>query len=182
MAELAVVRRYAHALFQTAASKGMIDQVENDLKLVDQVLREVPRLQRVLRAPTVAGARKRELLRHAFSDRVGELALRFLELLVDRRRETVLNDIYEEYRRLANEHRRILPVLVTAAVPMTDAERDALAAALSRQTGKTVTLQVSIDPSLMGGLVLRMGDTVIDGSVKARLGQLRNWLMTGRSI
>lgn len=179
MAEIAVVRRYAHALFQTANRDSAVDQVENDLKAVDEVLRQVPRLARVLKAPTISGSQKRALLEQVFAQRVSPLSLRFLGLLVDRRRESVLTDVYEEYRRLANEHRRILPVQVTAAVPMTDAERDALAAALSRKTGKKVVLQVSIDPSLMGGLMVRMGDTIIDGSVKTRLAQLRSWLTTG---
>lgn len=181
MAEIAVVRRYAHALFETANRASAIDLVESDLKTVDEALRQVPRLQRALKAPTISSGKKRELLEQAFGQRVSPLSLRFLGLLVDRRRETVLNDIYEEFRRLANEHRRILPVQVTTAVPMTDAEREALAAALSQKTGKKVVLQVSIDPSLMGGLIVRMGDTIIDGSVKTRLSQLRDWLTTGRA-
>src|SRR5687767_1870941 len=110
MAELAVVRRYARALFDTANRAGSVEQVEEDLKTVDQVLRSVPRLGRVLRAPTIPKERKKELLRSTFGTRVNPLALRFLGLVIDRRREDVLTDMYAEFQRLANEARNILPV------------------------------------------------------------------------
>jgi F-type H+-transporting ATPase subunit delta len=180
MAELAVVRRYARALFDTANHSGTVEQVEGDLKTIDQVFRAVPHLTRVLRAPTISAGRKKELFSQTFGDRVGPLTLRFLTLLVDRRREDVLTDMYGEYQRLANEFRNILPVDVTAAVALTDMERDALAEALARRTGKRIFMRLAIDPSLMGGLIVRMGDTIIDGSVRSRLGQLRSLLLTGR--
>ena len=121
---------HAHrrALFATAQHAGSVDQVEADLKTVDQALRAVPQLQRAFRAPTVSDTQKRDLLRKAFESRVGPLTLRFLILTVDHGRESVLADIYAEFHRLANEARNILPVEVSAAVPLTDAERDALLA------------------------------------------------------
>lgn len=181
MAQLAVVRRYARALFDTARRAGTVDQLEEDLRAVDQVLHAVPRLRRALGAPTISGARKKELLAHAFGGRVSPLASRFLDLVIDRGREDVLLTTYPVFHRLANEWRNILPVEVTAAVPLTDEEREALGAAIARRTGKTVHLTVTIDPELMGGVVLRMGDTIIDGSVRNKLRQLRNRLTAGRA-
>jgi len=181
MAELAVVRRYANALFSAASAAGNVDQVENELGAVHQVLRTVPRLQKVLQAPTIAGERKKALLKTAFAGQVGPLTARFLDLVVDRRRESILRDIHTEFHRLANSARNILPVGVISATPLTDAEQDALAAALARRTGKRVVLRVEIDPQILGGLMLRMGDTVIDGSVRSRLEQLRTRLLAGRS-
>src|SRR4051812_47919934 len=115
MAELSVVRRYARALFDTANRSGMVEQVEEDLKAVDQVLRTVPRMQRALRAPTISTSRKQALLDRAFTSRVGPLTMRFLKLVVDRRREEILADAYQEFRRLADEYRNILAVHVTSA-------------------------------------------------------------------
>jgi len=182
MAELAVVRRYAQALFDTAHRAGVVDQIESDLKAVDQVLRATPRFPRVLRAPTISIDQKKTLVQQVFGDRVSPLAARFLSLVVERRREAILSDVSSEFSRLANEQRNILAVQVTAATPLTDQERDALAAALTRRTGKTVTLELNIDPQIMGGLLLRMGDTVIDGSVRNRLNQLRERLQSGRAV
>lgn len=181
MAELAVVRRYAHALFSTASNTGAVDQVESELGAVHEVLRATPRLKRVLQAPTIPGARKKALLKTVFGEQVGPLTGRFLDLVVDRRRETILHDIHAEFHRLANEARNILPVGVISATPLTDAEHDALAAALAKRTGKRVVLNVEIQPEILGGLMLRMGDTVIDGSVRSRLEQLRERLLSGRS-
>jgi F-type H+-transporting ATPase subunit delta len=180
MAELAVVRRYARALFDAADKSNAVDQVEEDLKGVHQVLAASPRLERTLRAPTLSGSRKKGLLATAFQNRVSPLSLRFLALLIDRQREDVLGDIYTEYQRLANERRNIEYVKVTSATPLTDEEFQALGNALVQRTGKRVSLEVTLDPSIMGGLILRMGDTVIDGSIRTRLEQLRTRLLAGQ--
>jgi F-type H+-transporting ATPase subunit delta len=182
MAELAVVRRYARALIEAASQAQQVDAVEEDLRSIDQIFRAVPRLQRALQAPTVPDSRKRVLVDQAFGNRIGPLALRFLRLAINHDREAILPHIYAEYHRMANELRNLLPVEVTAAVPLTDPERDALAVALAQRTGKRIELRMAIDPSLLGGLVLRMGDTIIDGSVRAKLEQLRTQLLVGRTL
>jgi len=179
MAELAVVRRYARALFDTAQRAGVVDQVEDDLRGVDRVFHEAPRLPRALGAPTISADRKKDLLRQAFGEAVQPLTLRFLLLTLNRRRQDILGHVYPEYRRLANEARNILPVEVSAAVPL-DAEQQAqLSAALARRTGKTIRLEVKHTPELIGGLIVRMGDTILDGSVKNKLGQLHDRLLGG---
>ena len=181
MAAIAVARRYARALFEAARNANAIDQVEEDLKAMDQLLAATPTLARVLRAPTIAGARKSVLVDTAFTTRVSPLTLKFLHLVVARRRESVLAVMYDEYQRLANLHRGVLPVHVTSAVALTDGERDALSASLAKQTGKRIQLEASIDADLMGGMMLRMGDTVVDGSVRTRLAQLRERLLAGHT-
>ena len=180
MAELAVVRRYARALFDAADKSDALDQVEEDLKVVHQVLTASQRFERTLRAPTISGERKKGLLAHTFQARVAPLTLRFLGILVDRRREDVLESIHAEYQRLANERRNIQPVHVTSATALTDEEFQALGNALVQRTGKRILLEVTLDPSIMGGLILRMGDTVIDGSIRTRLEQLRTRLLAGQ--
>lgn len=176
MAELAVVRRYARALFDTAAKAGALDQVEQDLKGVHQVFATVPQLSRALGAPTIAASRKKDLLRNAFEQRVSALTLRFLELALTRRRQDIFRSIYPEFQRLANAARGIVPVRVQAAVPLTDAEREQLGTALAQRTGKRIQLEVDVEPALLGGLVVRMGDVVIDGSVRTKLEQLHQRL------
>lgn len=176
MAELSVVRRYARALFDTAVKSNTLDQVEEDLKAVHQIFRTVPMISRALGAPTIAAGRKKELLQQAFGERVSPLTLRFLTLALDRRRQDIIRDIYPEFVRLANQSRNILPVTVQSAVPLTDAERDELGRSLAERTGKTVRITLDVEPELIGGMIVRMGDTVIDGSVKSRLEQLHQRL------
>lgn len=176
MAELAVVRRYARALFDSAVKAGSLDQVESDLKGVDQVFATVPQISRALGAPTIAASRKKELLKQAFGQRIGPLTLRFLEVALDRRRQEIFRDIYPEFQRLANEARGIVPVQVQSAVALTDAEREQLGVALSQRTGKRIQLFVNVEPGLLGGMIVRMGDVVIDGSVRTKLEQLHQRL------
>jgi F-type H+-transporting ATPase subunit delta len=179
MAELSVVRRYARALFETAVKGGTMDHVEGDLKGVHGLLVQVPQFRKVLRAPTVSGTRKKALLAQTLGNRVSPLTLRMLNLLVDKRREALLDDLYPEFQRLADEYRNIQPVEVTAATPLTDQERDSLSRALAARTGKQPVLQVRVQPEILGGLVVRMGDRIIDGSVRTKLEQLRQRLLTG---
>jgi F-type H+-transporting ATPase subunit delta len=179
MAELAVVRRYARALFDTAVKSNALDRVEEDLKGVHQIFRSVPTIGRALGAPTIAASRKKQLMEQAFGQRVSPLTLRFLTLALDRRRQDILRDIYPEFVRLANQARNILPVTVQSAVPLTDPERDQLVQSLAARTGKTIRLSVDVEPALIGGMIVRMGDTVIDGSVRSKLQQLHQRLAAG---
>jgi F-type H+-transporting ATPase subunit delta len=176
MTELAVVRRYVRALFNTAQQAGVVDQVEEDLRSVDQVIRGSSRLSRALGAPTISTDQKKELMARAFAG-VNPLTLRFLLLVLDRRRQAFLPAVHAEFRRLANEARNILPVEVSSAVPLEAAEQERLAAALAARTGKTIRLEVTHRPELIGGLIVRMGDTILDGSVKTKLDQLHARLL-----
>jgi F-type H+-transporting ATPase subunit delta len=177
MAEQTIVRRYVKALFDVAHRQELVEQVGADLNALGAVLRGTPQLARVLRAPTIAPARKRALLRSVFGGRMNELTLRFLEMIVEKRREEILADAPPDFQRLSYEMLNILPAKVTSAVPLSAEERAALAAALGRRTGKRIELQEAVDPALIGGATLRIGDTIMDGSVRGRLRRLRERLL-----
>src|SRR5438128_1041363 len=119
MAEISVARRYAQALFDTAQREGTAERIETDLEMIDALLRATPNLLRVLRAPTIDKARKKELLRRLFAEKVSALTLRFLYLVVDRRREAILPQIDRQFRLLSYQHRNIQPVTVRVATRLT---------------------------------------------------------------
>lgn len=173
MAEISVARRYAQALFQIAQRDGTVEKIEQDLDTIDAALASTPLLLRVLRAPTITRERKKELLQQIFGSGVTALTMRFLWLLVEKRREMVLPDINREFRQLSYRFRGILPVTVRGAIRLTPEERRRLTDALAAKTGKTIELQEEVDPGLMGGAILRLGDTIIDGSVTGYLRRLR---------
>lgn len=177
MADSAVVRRYARALIDVAQQKGLVEQVGRELDGFEAILKQEPRFARVLRAPVIAPARKLALLRSTMAGRLSDLTLRFLELLVQKEREELLPDIPAEYRRLSYEIRNLQPVEVTTAVALTPEERSGLQAALGKRTGKTIELHERTDPALMGGAVIRIGDTIYDGSVRGQLRRLRQRLL-----
>jgi F-type H+-transporting ATPase subunit delta len=102
----------------------------------------------------------------------------FLLLLVDKRREAALPAIIAEYRNLANEARNIAEAEVITAMPLTDAEHKALAVKLSAVTGKNMVLKTQLDTSILGGVIVKIGDKLIDGSVARQLRMLKATLLT----
>ena len=179
MADLSLARRYAQALFDTARKDGTIERVETDLETIDALIRTQPNLLRILRSPVIARPQKKELVRRLFENQVSNLTLRFLNLLIDKRREAVLPEVNRLFRALSYEAENILPVTATVARRLTPEERAHLAEALGHRTGKSIDLAEEVDPELIGGVVLRLGDTIIDGSVAGQLRRLRQRLLAG---
>jgi len=177
MRQSALARRYAGALFQAAKEAGEIENVESDLGLVSYSLEANPRLREVLTHPLIPGSRKKEITAEVFAASVQDVTLDFLYLVTDKRREAILPDIEIEYVRFANDYRNVVPVQVTSAVQLSPDEIGLLRGRLERFTGKSVELQFSEDPLIIGGLVIQIGDTVIDGSVKGYLSSLREKLL-----
>lgn len=173
----ALARRYAGALFAAAKDADLIDQVESDLGLLTFTLESTPRLGEVLTHPLIPADRKKEIVAGLFRDKVQGVTLDFLYLLIDKRRSEVLEDVEQEYVRLANEYRNVLPVRVTSAIPLTSEEAAALRKKLEQSTGKKVELQLSEDAEIIGGLTIQIGDKVIDGSVRGYLQSLRERLL-----
>jgi F-type H+-transporting ATPase subunit delta len=175
-----LARRYAGALFETARQSDVIDvldKVESDLGLLGHALETMPNLVEALNHPLIPGERKRAIVSDVFKDKVQAVTLRFVELVIDKRREAILPDIEPEFVRLANEWRGIVAVTVTSAVPLTREEVQALKAKLDKFTGKRTELDLQEDLQLIGGLVVRIGDTVIDGSVRGHLASLREQML-----
>jgi len=172
-----LTRRYAGALFGAAKDADAIDRVESDLGLIAYSLQTMPRLREVLSHPLIPAGRKKEIVAEVFKSRIQDVTRHFLDLLIDKRREEILEEVEREYVRLANEFRGVMPVSGASAVPLTSEERARLRAGLEEFTGKRVELQLEEDGSLIGGLVLRIGDTVIDGSVRGYLASLKDQLL-----
>lgn len=171
-----LARRYAGALFETARQSDVIDvidKVESDLGMIGYSLQTMPRLVEALNHPLIPRERKKAIVSDIFKDKVQAVTLRFLELVIDKRREEILPEIEPEYVRLANDWRGIISVAVISAVPLTGDEIAALKAKLDEFTGKRTDLDLQGDPGLIGGLTVRIGDTVMDGSVRGYLASLK---------
>lgn len=173
MIERRVVRRYATALFGAAQKAGIIDKVESDLGLVSYTVENSPQLMDSIAAPVIPANTKREIMQTIFAGKIDEVTLNYLYLLVEKRREEAILQTEEEYIELANEARGVLVAEVTTAVELDKAQETALAAKLSVVTGKMVNLNLAVDPSIKGGVIVRIGDKVIDGSIKGQLEALR---------
>jgi F-type H+-transporting ATPase subunit delta len=172
----AVAGRYAEALYQIAVQDNIVDQLESELKAVDSVLAESEPLRKIILHPRISANEKKEVLASLFQDRISEVALNFLGFVMDCQREAFLVDITEYFTGMANKARNISDIQVTSAVELTEQEKTNMAAAMAKCTGTKVKLAYDVEQELLGGVVVRIGDKVIDGSVRTRLQTLREHL------
>ena len=180
MREPTIARNYAEALLALARRADDHAGWGRMISDVASGVEQDVRLRRFLEAPQIDATRKKEILARAFEDRVPRLFLRFLQKLVDNRRQMLLPAIAIEYHHLVDAIEGRVHAQVTVARPMDDAARAAVAAQLGRALGKTVVPHVTVNPAIIGGIVVRVGDTVMDGSVRRRLGTLRARLVGAR--
>ncbi|MBP2652696.1 MAG: synthase subunit delta [Firmicutes bacterium] len=169
--------RYAQAIFELASEKQVLDAVERELAMVANALNENKDLAALLYHPQVPAEVKRDTVMKLFGSELTEYVRNFLFLLFDRRRETALQAIIMEFRTLANQARNILEAEVTSAMPLAADQEKGLAAKLSAVTGKNVVLKTAVDKGILGGIIVKIGDKLIDGSVKRQLKVLQSALL-----
>ncbi len=176
----AAVRRYAAALYTAASAAGIVDRVADDLHLVASALHEHPRLRDALIQRVTPDRAKRAVVQRLFGERVDPLTLHFLMLLIEKRRERIALSAEAAFRKIADERAGVVRARVISAVPLSDDEMEKARGLLGRRTGRQVVIEPQVDPGILGGLVVRIGDRLLDGSVKTEIRRLRDAL-AGRS-
>ncbi len=171
-------RRYAEAAFQLATRDGELDAYGDGLDRAAALLGD-PRVLAVLRNPARPLDDRIALVSEALAKGVPEAVRRLVVLLVERGRIDRLAAVAGEYRRLLNAGRGVVEAVATAAAPLTSDETAALQKKVAQMTGRTVDLRVEVDEALIGGLTVRVGDTLYDASVRGRLERLRSRLVAG---
>ena len=171
-----VARRYAQALTEEAQSDGQLDAVDADVALLTGTLDGSRELRLALTSPVVAHAKKDAVLQRLFGGKVSDLTLRFLRLLVAKQRDGEIPAILDAYRALRDERTGTVGATVRTAKPLSPDEAERLKAALEARSGTAVRMDLRVDESLIGGLVVRVGDVVYDRSVKHQLETLRGQL------
>ena len=171
-------RRYAEAAFQLASRDDAQDAYGEGLELAATLLGEKLVLG-VLRNPARPLRQRLDLVDAMVAKRVPAPVLKLVSLLVERGKIDRLPAVAAEYRRLLNRERGVVEAVARSASPLTDTETAALEKKLARMTGRTVDLRVEVDDSLIGGLTVRVGDTLYDASVRGRLERLRERLVAG---
>lgn len=171
----AAARRYARAIFELAKEEGQVDAWAARLSTLRDALAQ-GEVRTILANPTIPVQRREEVAAALVPDGAGTEAVNLVRLLVGAGRLADVDRIAEEYERLADEDAGRVRATAITAVPLSPAESDRLTADLSRRLGQEVRLESRVDPAIVGGLVLRVGDRVMDGSVATRLQQLRRHL------
>ena len=167
-------KRYALAIFQLAQEMGEIERWQTDLQVLDEALQE-REFASFLGMPKIRLEQKMSVIREAFPD-LNPMAQNLLGLLVARGVVDTLPSIRESYGSLLDQHRGLERASVVSAVPLDDEQKERLAGQLRELTGKEIDLTASVDPAIVAGLVARVGDSLIDGSARTRLQNLRNSL------
>lgn len=171
-----IARVYAETLLGEAERQDALSAVDESVRAVAGLLAEEDDFRRFLHAPQIAAEEKRAVIETSLGDRIHPLVVRFLYLLIDKRRETFLEEIFRGWRELLDERENRQSALVTTATPVDSPLLQRICGALEETTGMSIDLEQAVDPDLLGGVVIRTGDTVIDGSVRARLERMRRRL------
>jgi F-type H+-transporting ATPase subunit delta len=177
--ETTVARVYADTLLEVARERGQLDRIAEEVEALGRAFGESPRLRQFLRSPSVTPEDKKAALGSALQGRFSAETQRFLELVVERRRQGLLETIFTEFGARVAELRRQQPVAVVSAAPLSEALRERLRETLARATGREIVLEERVDPGLLGGLVVQLGDRRIDGSLRTRLDTLRERMRRG---
>ena len=173
MEEIAQV--YARSLFQVAQEQGKLDVVREELGQVSETLEPNHDMRLFFFSPYFSTEEKREGLRSTIQG-ADPVTMNLLDVLVENHRLPVVPRIRREYERLWRDANDLLPVTVTSAVELDDAVVARIGEEIGRQTGRKVELTRTVDPSIVGGVVIKVGDKLVDGSVKTRLRRLRREL------
>ena len=175
MAELGIARRYAEGAFQLAQEEKGVDAWREDLARLEAMLRN-EKVRDAFGNPSVTIARRLDLAERLAPD-LSQRARNLLRLLIERQRTGLIPDIRREFDRLADEAAGIVDVTLTTAVELDDQSRDRYEKALTESLGRRVRVHHAVQPSLVGGATVLIGDRLTDGSVRSQLARLRRELV-----
>lgn len=176
MQNAAVARRYARALYELALDKGQVEQVGRELELVVRTLDANRDLRALWEHAEVSARVKLSLVEQTFAGKISDLVKNFVSIVATKRREAHLGAIAQEYTALADEALNRVEVEVRSAAPLSPDTLAQLQNRLGTRLGKQIKFVTTVDKDLMGGLVVRVGDVLMDGSVRTRLKRIKDRL------
>ena len=158
--------RYAESLFDLAKEENKVTQYLDDIKLVGEVLDSDPQIVQFFNHVLIENDKKIQLLDQSFKGNVDQYVLNFLKLLVQSRRIRYIDDIVKSYINLSNQYLGIEEGMIYTPYELTDQQIQDIEKAISQKENKKVTLKVSIDPSLLGGIKVQIANRIYDGTIK----------------
>lgn len=177
MSELRVARRYARALLRAAVELGVLEEAESDIRGFYELLRSSKDLRSFLGDPTVWPKTKAHFLENLLKGKVNRTTLDFLLLTVAKGRSALFEDVLREFGEMLDEHRGVIAAQVRSAVELSPEQKARLVERLSAYSEKNVRLEAVVDRTIKGGVIVRLGDMVFDGSVEAQLRRLyKSWI------
>jgi F-type H+-transporting ATPase subunit delta len=176
-----IARRYAEAAFELGVEHQTLDRWLNDLRTIADYL-GARQLTFILSEPNIQFDRKEQVVRDLLQDKVQKDALGLALLIVERQHVEGVKAVRDEFERLYDNYRGQAHAELTTAAPLDDDLREQVKADLQRVTGKRIILHEHVDPTILGGAIARVGDTLIDGSVRRKLSLLRQQILRGGGL
>ena len=180
MRDETVARNYAETLFELARRNESIQEYGDALGMVAGLLEDDSRFRTFVETPRIDDENKKDVIRKVFRDKAPKQVINFVLITIDKRRQTLLREISAEYLLLLDDHLGREHVEVTVARPLDDATENVVSERLSKMLGKQAIPHIRVKPEILGGLIVRTGDMIYDGSVRRRLEDLRRRLLTAR--
>jgi F-type H+-transporting ATPase subunit delta len=171
-----IASRYAEALFQVGEESNSTEKLYNELKAVVDIIKENKEFENILKSPIVSKGDKKDLISNIFGSQIDKEMLNFMKILADKDRLSLIAGITEAFKASLNDKNNILEGIVITAVPMKGDELEGLQGKLSAKYNKTVILKNKVDESVLGGVLVRLGNEEIDGTVKNRLDKMKEQL------
>ncbi|WP_336787422.1 F0F1 ATP synthase subunit delta [Paenibacillus sp. MMO-177] len=171
--DIVVAKRYAKALFELASEQGIVSETEEQLKLIVQNLKNDADARKFLELPSIEPEKKIAVLKGAFGDHVSALVLHTLELILVRGRQELISDVYEAYTKIAGEALGQAHAIVYTAHSLSGEELAEVEASFGKLSGKKIIAEQIVNPALLGGVQVRIGDRLYDGSLSGKLERLQ---------
>ena len=168
-----IANRYAKALFDFATEKDQVEIVHQDLLRVQNILKENRELLVVLDSPVIVPTKKRAIFKNVFQSSLSEITFSFLDVVINKKREPMVAGICDEYTKLYNEQHHIKTVTLTSAMPLGEGIVEKIRALLAEKTQYTIDIQQVVNPSIIGGIMVKMDDYFYDDSISTKLNRLR---------
>jgi F-type H+-transporting ATPase subunit delta len=179
MADFRILHRYATSLLETSIEKKNLDVVTSDIQLLVGTLDKSKQLQLMLESPVVKPEVKLNILREIFSSKISKDSMDFIEFVILKQRESLLNSIGKRFLELHDEYLGIANVFVTTATEFTNDQKSLLERKLEKILDKKVRLNFKTDLNLVGGFIAKVNDTLYDASIKHQLELLKKQFLTG---
>lgn len=173
MIEIKLGDRYAKSILQLSEERNEVEAVHKDFELIEGTCRSNPDFLNMLRSPLVGSDKKQTILNLVFKDRLTEMTRQLIEIIVRKKRERYLFDIAVRFGELYDKTHNITRGVLTSAAPLSDAQRKTILEMVEKQMGTSFKMEEKIDPELIGGFTLKVGDLLFDGSTSARLRDLK---------
>ncbi|MGL4912007.1 MAG: F0F1 ATP synthase subunit delta [Romboutsia sp.] len=171
-----IAGRYAEALFQVGEETNSTTKLYEELNAVVEILKSNKDLYSVLKSPLVSKGERKEIVEKIFKNELSSSLTNFLKIIIDKDRVSAIEAVEKSYKELLNEKNNVIEGIAITAVSMKEDELKQLEAKLSSKYNKNVTLENKVDESILGGVLVRLGNEEIDGTVKNRLAKMKDQL------